>query len=228
MRKSVLLIIATTIMLVSSSVFSVDNDELNEILKGFDSAQKDANSIAADFVQVKTLSLLEEPTESKGKFYYSKPDKFLWEYTVPSEAYLLMNGDSLTSYYPEFKTADVINIKRYRKRIMKYLGIGQSVEVLNDVFDIELVTENRMKGTYLLKLDPTKKRVEKKLKLIRMWIDMKSYLPVQLEYIEGDGDITVFRFSSIEINSELRDGIFKLVIPGDVKINHSTDNLFPG
>ncbi len=228
MKRKILFIVSLVmIFIVGFSSFSQEKPNLENILKNFDAAQSRINTMTADFVQHKTLLLLAEPTESKGYFYFKKPDKFLWKYTDPTESYLAINGDSLTTYYPEFKSADKVNIKRYRKRIMKYLGIGQSVEVLNDIFDIELVSNNKLKNTYLLSFDPTKKRVEKRLKLIRMWIDIKSFLPIQAEYTEGNGDITVFTFSNLKLDEELEDNIFNIDIPDDVKINHSSDNLFP-
>ena len=57
--------------------------ELQAVIDRFDGAQARIQRISAIFEEVKTLALLKDPLVQSGRFFHTKPDKFLWEYTKP-------------------------------------------------------------------------------------------------------------------------------------------------
>lgn len=54
--------------------------------------QKDTRSFTADFVQVKHVSLLDEPLVSRGRMSFQRPDRMRLEITEPVQAVVLING----------------------------------------------------------------------------------------------------------------------------------------
>src|SRR5262245_4313223 len=77
--------------------------ELAAAIKRFDAAQGNIQRISAHFKEVKSLALLKEPVVQSGDFYHTKPDKFLWEYTNPTEKILMLNATGIIAYYPREK-----------------------------------------------------------------------------------------------------------------------------
>ncbi len=55
-------------------------------------------SIRADFVQEKTLKILQNPLISKGIFLFKAPDMIRWEYKSPVRVVSLVHGDTVRRY----------------------------------------------------------------------------------------------------------------------------------
>ena len=66
--------------------------------EGIRGATGTIQTIRADFVQEKHLSILSRPFISKGVFYYQAPDSLRWEYTSPVRSILLMHKGRMRSY----------------------------------------------------------------------------------------------------------------------------------
>src|SRR4051812_4814271 len=61
----------------------------------FAKASQATQSIQADFVQEKNLSMLSDKIVSKGKFWFKKDNKVRMEYSSPSYYLLVMNGKDI-------------------------------------------------------------------------------------------------------------------------------------
>jgi outer membrane lipoprotein-sorting protein len=57
--------------------------ELAAILAKFDETQASTRTLTASFTERKEIHLLREPVVSKGRFFYTKPDDVLLQYTDP-------------------------------------------------------------------------------------------------------------------------------------------------
>ena len=75
MKRITLIIIA---LVASISCFAQSNDE---IMAKLTQAAASMKSMQCNFTQNKTMSMLAEPTVSKGRMCYVSPDKMKWEYT---------------------------------------------------------------------------------------------------------------------------------------------------
>jgi outer membrane lipoprotein-sorting protein len=200
---------------------------LRSVLERFDEAQASIHRISANFREVKTLALLKEPVVQSGRFFHTKPDKFLWEYTNPEQKSLMLNGKTIIGYYPEQKRAEEIQT-RFSKRIVKYMGLGSVLTDLTDEYEIALSEENRVKGTDLIVLTPKKRRIKKRLAEIRIWLDRELSQPRQMEYLESDGDKTLFTFSNIQINPEINLSKYEITFPDDVEVTKNLTGFFAG
>jgi outer membrane lipoprotein-sorting protein len=198
-----------------------DPVEVNALLQRFDEAQMRSQTLIASFVERKRLHLLVDEQVQSGTFYYTKPDRFLWEYTQPDGKVILISSEQLLIYYPKLKKAEEVDISRYSKRIMRFFGLGQPTAELRKYYDLTLAEDPQVPDTYLLLLDPIKKRVAKRLDSIRIWIDRDLMIPRQIEYVEADGDSTRFLFRNIEINSTISPARYDVKIPPDVQVSNS-------
>lgn len=205
----------------------IDDPELRSVLERFDEAQARIQRISARFKEVKTLALLKEPVVQSGSFFHTKPDKFLWEYTDPEQKSLMLNGKTIIGYYPEQKRAEEIQT-RFTKKIVKYMGLGSVLTDLTDEYEMALSEENRVEGTDLVILKPKKRRIRKRLSEIRIWLDRELSQPRQMEYLEADGDKTLFTFSNIEINPEISLSKYEITFPDDVEVTKNLSGFFAG
>ncbi len=231
-RTSLLLLAAVTLLAgalaAAAPVPSSPGDaRLQAVIERFDAAQARIQRISAHFREVKTMALLREPVVQSGQFFHTKPDKFLWEYTQPERKLLMLNGKSIIGYYPAQKRAEEIRT-RFSKRIVKYLGLGSVLQDLAEEYEMSLSQENDLKGTDLLVLTPKKRRVQKRLAEVRIWLDREISQPRQMEYLEADGDKTLFTFSGIEINPEISLSKYEITYPEDVEVTKNLSGFFAG
>ena len=196
-----------------------------EVLKRFDAAQVQVNSLSASFVERKEIGLLKNAVVQKGRFYHTKPDKFLWEYTSPEPKILLMNGKSLVAYYPLHKEAEEIQT-RLSRRLVKYFGLGQVFADLQEYYTLSLDPNNNVAGTHLIVMKPRQKRLEKRLQEVRLWLDSELNQVRQLEYRETDGDRTLFTFDEIQVNPSISPARYEIKLPEDVKVSGTFSGFF--
>jgi outer membrane lipoprotein carrier protein len=209
----------------SKAVSAIADPELRAVLERFDGAQAGLTTLSARFTERKEIGLLKNAVLQKGRFYHTKPDKFLWEYTAPEPKSLLMNGKSLIAYYPVQKQAEEIQT-RLSRRLIKYFGLGQAFAELSEYYNLSLDRDNSVPGTHLIVLKPRMKRLEKRLLEVRIWLDDKLNQVRQLEYREADGDRTLFAFEEIKVNAQIDPGLYEIKLPGDVHVSDSFSGFF--
>ena len=198
---------------------------LDEILRRFDEVQAQVRTMTANFTETKELRLLRDPVVSKGKFYYTRPNDVLWEYTDPTPKAFLISRDELLAYYPEEKRAEKLDISRYQSRLLKVFGIGQVSEDLKKYYELSLSEPGPRQGIYELILSPRRRMVRKRIEEVRFWIDSKSFLPLRMQYFEKDGDKTTLAFDDTQVNGVIDEATYRIDLPPDVKIQNTFTGL---
>jgi outer membrane lipoprotein-sorting protein len=192
-------------------------DSLDEVIRKVQLAQKNTNTLQADFRQEKTLALLSNTEVSTGRFVYSKPNNVLWTYDAPKRVTMLIANGMLTTYYPDLRKAERIEVKQYQDRIFKYMGASGAIDELGAWFNFTF-TNTADKPYYVLDLDPKSKTIAKRVRHLRIYIDKKTYLTTQFEYTEGDGDKTRYEFTHIKTNEPIEQSRFTLALPSSVRV----------
>jgi len=201
---------------------------LDEILSRFDRAQTGIRTMTANFTETKDLKLLREPVVSKGKFYYTRPNDILWEYTDPTAKVFLIRKDELLAYYPQQRRAERVDISRFQSRLLKVFGIGQLSEDLKKYYDLALAPKQPAPGLYDLILTPRRRMVKKRIAQVRFWIDAKSFLPVRMEYFEQDGDRTILSFDETHVNAAIDEATYRIELPPGVDIQTTFTGIGSG
>lgn len=206
-----------------------ETEKLKGVLARFDAAQGGMRTLTAAFTERKVLAMLKEPVVSKGKFFYTKPDDVLWQYTDPDTRYFLISKDELLTYFPTKKRAERVSIAMFHDRLLKVLAIGQASQALQKYYDIRLEEQgNDVPGTDLLVLAPRKRMVRKRIQAVRLWISQERSLPVRMQYQEPDGDTTTITFDSVLLNPEIAAATYKIDIPKDVPIKRGFSGMSEG
>lgn len=190
---------------------------LEKVLDEVQKRQKTIETIQADFRQEKTLDLLAEPQVAEGTFAYASPDKVRWDYVAPTPVVMLIAEGRLTTWYPEVTKAETLEVTRFQDRIFKYMGAGSALDELSSFFNFRF-TEKKQSDSYRLDLSPKTRQIAKRVKSISITIDRETYLTNRIEYVEGDGDTTIYEFSNIRVNEPIDASRFELDLPPETRI----------
>jgi outer membrane lipoprotein carrier protein len=220
MSASRFFVIAACAVILASPLHAArksDPNSLEEVIKRVQQVQKNTKTLQAEFRQEKELALLSKPEASSGTFTYSKPNNVLWVYDAPKRVQMLITGGSLTTYYPDLKKAERVDVKRFEDRIFKYMGATGAIDELGRYFDFTF-TDNASNPAFMLDLKPKTRVVARRVQRIKLWIDKKSFLTTKVEYVEGDGDITRYEFANIKLNQPVEQSRFTLALPSGVRV----------
>lgn len=190
---------------------------LDEVIRQASAKQKQITTLEADFRQEKVMAMMTEPQVSSGTFVYATPDRVIWTYTKPSPITMLISDGWLSTWYPELKKVEKLEISRYQDRIFRYMAAPGSLDELRKYFDFTF-RQGKSDPEYTLELVPKTKALQKRVRRITIWIDRDTLLTSRFEYIDGEGDLTRYEFSNVRINNSLPKSTFELRLPPDVRV----------
>ena len=217
MSKRRILPMAMLCLTVASLPVAAANVTLETVIRKIQEQQKKTSTLQADFKQEKELDLLAQPEVSTGTFLFSRPNHVLWTYNAPKRVQMVIAEGFLTTYYPDLRKAEKVDVRRFEDRIFKYLGATGAIDELARYFDFTF-SDSKSKPVYVLDLTPKNKAVAKRVQRIKLWIDKTTFLTSKIEYVEGDGDITRYEFTNVRINEPVPSSRFALTLPSNVKV----------
>lgn len=196
---------------------------LQEVLDRFAGAQASIETLQCEFEERKNLALLKDEVILTGTLYHSRPLNFFWDYETPSPKQILLTSDLLVAYYPDLNKAEEVNVRRWNRRIRRYLQLGVNAEELHRDYDISLGRsgEGDPEDSDLLLLTPQKKRKRARLQQIRIWVNRESGHTQRITYLEKNGDVTTFSFSNVQVNAGIPETVYHIDLPKDVRMGDS-------
>ena len=225
-RRSAVVIALLAVALSPAGATEPKSETLSQVLARFDQVQGRIRTLSAEFVQTTQSPLLKSPVIAKGRFFLTKPDYVLWEYTDPEPMRFAVAGGSYTGYFPERAKAEKRDIKRWSERLFRFFGVGQGSKELGKFYEIALGDgDNHEKGTHLLVLSPKKRRVRKSVDEVKLWVDVSTLLPVRIDYLGKDGNAREIRFVNTRLNPDLAAGLYNVQIPPGVPISNGFSGL---
>lgn len=216
-KRNLLMALVCAFSVAAAVSADAANATLATVIKKIQEQQHRTATLQADFRQEKELALMSKPEVSTGTFLYSRPNNVLWTYTSPKRVQMVIADGFLTTYYPDLRKAEKVDVKRFEDRIFKYMGTAGAIDELARYFDFTF-TDAKSKPVYVLDLTPKNRAVSKRVRRIKLWIDKTTYLTTKIEYVEGDGDITRYEFTNIRINEPVPQSRFALTLPSNVKV----------
>ena len=77
-------------------------------------------SIACDFMQTKSLKMLDDELVSEGKMYYEQPGMLRWEYTSPRSMIFMLQGNTiLLKHENRTDSIDARKNRMYREMVLR-------------------------------------------------------------------------------------------------------------
>jgi len=171
-------------------------------------------SFQAEFKQVYYSSSVSTPLTEYGTVYYKRPGLMKWAYSEPEEKTVLLTENKIQYYFPEDNQLLIQDTtdEEQSNNIMSLLT-GKT-HILQD-YDAETAEEDAAGSNYHIKLIPKYNDIEN---FILLDIDKKSLFIIKATFFDWAGNKQEFIFSRIQINRNMPERTFDLIVPEDVEI----------
>lgn len=168
-------------------------------------ASQAVNSIQAAFTEEKFLSVLKEPEQSSGFFYYKKNDKMRWEQKLPVKYVILINGDRMR-VQEAGREKNVGQAGRMAAQI-KELMIGL---VNGDFQQNKALSQSCLENSehYMVVLTPVNRRLKNIYSKITLVFPKSTLHLKELSFFEKGGDKSVMKFQNEKFNQPIDDSLF--------------------
>jgi len=145
-----------------------------------------APQVQADFVEEKTVHLLNKPITTSGKIWFQSPNKFRREAKGNSPSVTVSNGQQLWIYYPKFQSAEHYSLGKRSPLDAGIAAITASLNLENveSTYHISAMKEADGFELQLLPRNPSMKRFLQKF-TIRM---NGEFQVVRTEMVQPNGD----------------------------------------
>ncbi|MFT3902805.1 MAG: outer membrane lipoprotein carrier protein LolA [Niabella sp.] len=172
----------------------------------FADASQKINTIASDFTQQKTLSMLSDKITSKGKFYFKKSNTVRMEYTSPYQ-YLMVIKDNkvLIKNGQKTNTMSARSNKMFRQMNQLMVDCARGTVFDNKDFSVKLFEGA---GAYLAEMTPLTKEMSTLFKKVTLTFNKAGFAVNQIQLTEPGGDNTVITYHNQKFNIPLSDALF--------------------
>ena len=172
----------------------------------FAKASQNTQSIQADFVQEKNLSMLSDKIVSKGKFWFRKENKVRMEYQQPSYYLMVMNGKDIFTKDGQKQNKVSTKGNKLFEQINRITVDCVQGNVFNNPDFSTKALENAQ--YYRLEMTPVSKALQQYFKTIELLVDKKDYSVSSIEMQEAGGDNTIISFLHKQMNVNIPDAVF--------------------
>lgn len=173
-----------------------------QLIQKISSATQSMKSMQCDFVQTKTVKLLNDKMVSKGKMAYQQTDKLRWEYTSPYTYTFILNGTKVS--LQKNKRNDVIDVSKNKmfKEIAAIMMNSVVGKCLTDTKSFKTtITESATE--YVATLVPQKKEMKQMFTKIVLHFNIKQGVVSRVDMYEKNGDSTVITLENIKKNTKI-------------------------
>ena len=187
-------------LLIQLASYAQDTEK--RIISQINDAAAKLNTMQCDFIQTKTVKLLNEKMVSKGRMYYQQPNKLRWEYTTPYTYTFILN-DAKVSLRKNSRH-DVIDInqnKMFREiaTIMMNCIVGKC---LSDKKSFKTTVKDTA-TEWVATLVPQSKELKHMFTGIVLHFNKEKSVVVKVEMFEKNGDTTVIVLNNIIKNKKI-------------------------
>jgi len=198
--RSMLIVIFTLVVTLSSA-----QDIKEDFLQRMNEVNAKNTSIESDFVQKRTLSIMDEVLISSGKFLYKKPGFMKWDQLLPSQYYFILNGDRVIRFDGEKRKT--ISASSPQVSYFKDFILGT---VNGSMFESKqfISTFSKVNDEVRVVLLPQQKEMKKRIESIQLVFSYDKMVLIELIIMEKDGDKTAIYFSNQKFNTISDSSIF--------------------
>lgn len=202
MKRIFFLFLTTLIQLVALA-----QDNSQQIISQINGATSKLSSMQCDFVQTKTVKMLNEKLVSKGRMYYQQPNKLRWEYVAPYSYTFVFNGQKVS--LKKNNRNDVIDVNQ--NKMFKEIATIMMNSVVGKCLTDKKSFSTTIKDTsaeWIATLVPQSKELKNMFTSIVLHFNKEKAVVVKVEMLEKNGDTTVIVLNNIIKNQKIDAKIF--------------------
>jgi outer membrane lipoprotein carrier protein len=187
-------------MLMQLTCFAQGNSQ--QIIDQINSATSKLSSMQCDFVQTKTVKILNEKLVSKGRMWYQQPNRLRWEYLTPYTYTFVFNGAKVS--LKKNNRNDVIDVNRNRmfKEIASIMMNSVVGKCLTDRKSFRTTVKDTS-AEWVATLVPLSKELKQMFTGIVLHFNKEKNVVVKVEMLEKNGDTTVIVLNNIIKNHKI-------------------------
>ena len=185
-----------------------------ELVKAVEATYSNVESLSADFEQTSKSAAFE--LTMKGSVSLAKPRQMRWDTTSdPAGSLVVSDGNKLWMYLPGDKQVHV-----YQDLSSSASG-SMAMDILGDLGSLDEKFETSMgeadAGSYAVVLKP-KPGMESSYLQIELVVAKSDYKLEKVTLTDLFGGLTIYSFSSLKLNPQLKQSTFTFVVPKGVEV----------
>lgn len=180
-------------------------------LNHLQSELKDVATVEADFVEEKTLSMLNHTLTIRGHFALQKPDRLIWIVREPVRYAIRIQGDEVRQWDEDTNRVDVIHLggdptfKAVSEQIQAwFLG---DYEGLSKSYEVAVLSDNPLSLRFVPQSDSMMGKVMSRIDIV--FARDERYIE-KMVLNESGGDVTVLTFVHTQVNQPIKDEIWRM------------------
>lgn len=204
MRKLVSIIFMIMIPLIC---FSQSTDQ--QIINKINAAASKLTTMQCDFVQVKSVKLLNDKITSKGKMYYSQPNKLRWEYTSPYTYTFILSGNKVTLQKDKKSNIIDVNQNKMFREIVNIMMNSVVGKCLSDKKSFKTTVKDSS-SEWVATLIPQSKELKQMFSKIVLHFNKQQSVIVKVDIFEKNGDTTTITLENIVKNKSINEKVYSI------------------
>lgn len=209
MKKLIILSLIFLTAAVYSLAAPLSAARQQEVTARINKAAAGIKTMSCTFTQTKHLKMLSDKMVSKGKMYYTQPDKLRWEYTSPYQYLFIFNGTKV--YVGGKSRKDVIDTNTNKvfkevARIMMNTVTGKALSNTAD-FTVSIADEGK---DWRVTMVPKKKELKQMFAKVILTFAKSNLLISEINIFEKNGDKTNIRLGNVVYNGTVNANLFTI------------------
>ncbi len=199
--------------------------DLAEIISRMGDAGKRLRTLSANLEYTKVTVLVNDKSTEHGEinFHESSNREILIKFVKPDPKTILIKKNRAQIYNPKTNQIQEYDLGPHKELVEQFflLGFGKGTQDLKKHYDVKFIKEENLGGdiTANLELTPRREAEAARISKVLLWISEDSWLPVQQEFFEPDGDYTIARYSAVKVNRQLSSSVFEIdAAPGAKRV----------
>jgi outer membrane lipoprotein-sorting protein len=196
---------------------------LAEILLQMGEKSKTLKTVSANLDYTTVNALVDDRSKQSGQVFFRKgkePDVFI-DFEKPERKLMLLKKNKGQMYLPKMNQVQEADLSQKGDLVQQFLllGFGSDPNELKKTYDISYLQEVALddESTVQLELTPRKKDVASQITKVQLWISEDSWLPVQQQFFESNGDYLIAHYTGVKVDKDLPNSTFELNLPSGVQ-----------
>lgn len=194
-------------ILIPSLCFSQNANQ--QIIDKINTAASKLTTMQCDFVQTKRVKLLNDRMISKGKMYYSQPNKLRWEYTSPYTYTFILSGNKVTLKKGGKDNVIDVNQNKMFREIVNIMMNSVVGKCLSDRKSFKTMVKD-IPSEWVATLTPQSKELKQMFTKIILHFNKQKSVIVKVEMFEKNGDTTSIVLENIVTNKRINESVYSI------------------
>lgn len=165
-------------------------------------------TLQADFVQRKIMKILSRPLISQGRFYFTTPDAFRWEYVKPLKSVVVSQNQRTKRYM--YADGKWVEDQTGGAQTMRFV-LSEIAGWMNGRFDQNpsFKATISQKGSTRIILTPVEKGMKGMIERIEITLAPRAGVVQSVKILESADNVTQINFSNVKMNHVIESSVFR-------------------